>query len=50
VAVHLKEDCKARKKVFKLNIAEFDIKGRGTNGNIITKHPLAKVNRGPGSK
>lgn len=33
----------ARKKVFDFNFGEIDIKGRGSQGNILTKHPIKKI-------
>lgn len=33
----------ARKKVFDFNFGEIDIKGRASQGNILTKHPIKKI-------
>lgn len=43
VTVHLSPNCKARKKVFDFDFGQIDIKGRGAQGNIVTKWPIRKV-------
>lgn len=43
VRVHLSQGCRARKKIFDFDFSEIDIKGRGAQGNIITKWPVRRV-------
>jgi topoisomerase IV subunit A len=43
VTVQLTPGSRARKKVFDFDFAELDIKGRGSKGNTVTKHPVRKV-------
>lgn len=43
IHVALTPGSKARKKVFDFNFAEIDIKGRSSQGNILTKHPIKKI-------
>ncbi|MHB2154127.1 DNA gyrase/topoisomerase IV subunit A [Calditrichota bacterium GD2] len=43
VTVHLSPHCKARKKVFEFDFGKIDIKGRGSQGNIVTRWPVRKV-------
>ncbi len=43
VRVHLSQGCRARKKVFDFNFGDIDIKGRGAQGNIITRWPVRRV-------
>ncbi|MFD2257153.1 DNA gyrase/topoisomerase IV subunit A [Luteolibacter algae] len=41
--VHLKSALRIRNLVRPLHFAEFGIKGRGSQGNIVTKHPVEKI-------
>ena len=41
--IQLSQGCSARKKVFDFNIGDIDIKGRGSQGNTLTKYPVRKV-------
>jgi topoisomerase-4 subunit A len=43
VEVKLSQSSSARKKIFKFDFAELEVKGRGARGNILTKYPLRKV-------
>ena len=43
VTIHLSPNCKARKKVFDFDFGQLEIKGRGAQGNIVTKWPVRKV-------
>ena len=43
VQVQLSPGSKARNKVFQFDFATLDIKGRGSQGNIVTKYPVRKV-------
>ncbi len=43
VGVTLSPACKARQKSFEFDFATLDIKGRGSQGNILTKYPVKKV-------
>lgn len=43
VTVNLTAACKAKVKNFDFNFAELEIKGRGAQGNILTKYPVRKV-------
>ena len=43
VSVHLTTGSKARKKLFDFDFAYIDIKGRGAQGNILTKYPVRKI-------
>jgi len=43
VTVNLSARCKARNKVFDFSFADIEIKGRGAGGNILTKHPVRKI-------
>jgi len=43
VEVKLSPNSSARKKIFKFDFAELEVKGRGARGNILTKYPLRKV-------
>jgi topoisomerase IV subunit A len=43
VTVNLTATCKAKVKNFDFNFAELEIKGRGAQGNILTKYPVRKV-------
>ncbi|QCR21692.1 DNA gyrase/topoisomerase IV subunit A [Pontibacter sp. SGAir0037] len=43
VTVTLAPNASARNKVFDFDFAELMIKGKGSNGNIVTKYPIKKV-------
>jgi topoisomerase IV subunit A len=43
VTLTLSQNCSARIKVFDYGFADLDIKGRGSQGNIVTKYPVKKV-------
>jgi topoisomerase-4 subunit A len=43
VTINLTPACKAKLKTFDYNFAEIEIKGRGAQGNILTKYPIRKV-------
>ncbi len=41
--IQLSQGCSARKKVFDFDCGDIDIKGRGSQGNTLTKYPVRKV-------
>lgn len=43
VSVTLKSQVKTRKLKFDINFADLTIKGRSSKGNLVTKHPVKKV-------
>ncbi len=43
VTIQLSQGCKAHKKVFDFDFDWLAIKGRGSQGNIVTKYPIRKV-------
>ena len=43
VNVQLTQGCSARKKIFPFDFQDLSIKGRGSKGNVVTKHPVRKV-------
>jgi topoisomerase-4 subunit A len=43
VSITLKSQVKARKLKFDIDFADLAIKGRGSKGNIVSKHPISKV-------
>ncbi len=43
VSVQLSQGCKAKKKLFDFDYATLDIKGRSSQGNILTKYPVRKI-------
>ncbi len=43
VTVQLSQGCSAKKKVFDFDFDEIAIKGRGTQGNVLTKYPVRKI-------
>ncbi len=43
ISVYLSPRAKARKKLFDFDFAEIAIKGRNSQGNIVTKYPIAKI-------
>jgi len=45
VSVSLNPASKARKKVFEFDFADLAIKGRGAQGNIITRYPVRRVSQ-----
>ena len=45
--VHLDSDLKLRKLLIEFDFAELAIKGRGSIGNIVTKHKVSKIVRAP---
>ncbi len=45
VTVHLNPACRARKKTFDFDFSQLSIKGRGSQGNTVTKWPVRKVSQ-----
>lgn len=43
VDIKLTQGCSARKKTFDFDFGDIDIKGRGSQGNILTKYPVRSV-------
>lgn len=43
ITVYLTQGAKARVKVFDFDFASLEIKGRGAGGNILTRHPIRKI-------
>ncbi|RMG78281.1 MAG: DNA gyrase/topoisomerase IV subunit A [Bacteroidetes bacterium] len=43
VTIQLTQGCKAKKKVFDFDFGELAIKGRGSQGNIVTRYPVRKI-------
>jgi len=43
VTLHLTAGCKAKIKVFDFDFAGLEIKGRSSQGNIVTKYPVRKI-------
>lgn len=43
VNIQLSQGCGAKKKVFDYDFGELAIKGRGSQGNIVTRYPIRKV-------
>lgn len=43
VTIFLTQGAKARVKVFDFDFASIEIKGRGAGGNILTRHPIRKI-------
>ena len=43
IGVLLSQGCKAKRKSFEFDFSEIAIKGRASQGNILTKYPLKKV-------
>jgi len=43
ITVNLTSGSKARKKVFEFDFSTIEIKGRGSQGNILTKYPVRKI-------
>ena len=45
VQIQLSPNCPAKKKVFEFDFSSLNIKGRGSQGNIVTKYPVRKVSQ-----
>lgn len=43
VTLYLTQGAKARVKVFDFDFSTIEIKGRGAGGNIVTRHPIRKI-------
>jgi len=43
VSIKLTSGSTARKKIFDFDFSDLEVKGRGAGGNIVTKHPIRKV-------
>ena len=43
VTVHLSPACRAKVKVFDFDFAELAIKGRSSQGNVLSKYPIKKI-------
>ncbi len=43
VGIYLSPSSKARNKVFEYDFSDLEIKGRGSQGNIVTKYPVKKI-------
>ena len=43
INVQLSQGCKAKKKIFDFDFSTIEVKGRGSQGNILTKYPVRKV-------
>lgn len=43
VTVQLTQGCTAKKKIFDFDFGEIAIKGRGSQGNILTRYPIRKI-------
>lgn len=43
IAIYLSGRSRARIKVFDFNFSDIEIKGRGAGGNILTRHPVRKI-------
>jgi topoisomerase IV subunit A len=43
VNIQLSQGCKAKKKIFDFDFSEIAIKGRSSQGNIVTKYPVKKI-------
>lgn len=43
VTIHLTQNCRAKIKVFDFDFGELAIKGRNSQGNVLTKYPVRKV-------
>ena len=43
VTIQLSQGCTARKKIFDFYFETLEIKGRGSNGNIVTRYPVRKI-------
>lgn len=45
ITTYLTQGCKARIKVLDFDFSTLEIKGRGAQGNVLTKYPIRKVER-----
>lgn len=45
VTVYLSQSCRAKKKIFDFDFAELAIKGRSSQGNVLTKYPVRKISQ-----
>ena len=45
VTVYLSQSCRAKKKVFDFDFGELAIKGRSSQGNVLTKYPVRKISQ-----
>jgi topoisomerase-4 subunit A len=45
INVKLSQGCKAKIKIFDYDFSEMEIKGRGSQGNILTKYPIIKISQ-----
>ena len=43
VTIYLTQNCRAKKKVFDFDFGELAIKGRSSQGNVLTKYPIRKI-------
>lgn len=43
IEVKLSQGCRAKKKVFEFDFAELAIKGRSSQGNVLTKYPVQSI-------
>ena len=43
INVQLSQGCKAKKKIFDFDFGTLDIKGRSSQGNILTRYPVRKI-------
>ena len=43
VNIQLSQGCKAKKKIFDFDFSEIAIKGRSSQGNIVTRYPVRKI-------
>lgn len=43
ITVNLTQSCRAKKKVFDFDLADLAIKGRASQGNVLTKYPVRKI-------
>ncbi|MEL6673382.1 MAG: DNA gyrase/topoisomerase IV subunit A [Bacteroidota bacterium] len=43
ITVHLSPNCRAKKKVFDFDLGELAVKGRASQGNVLSKYPIRKV-------
>ena len=43
INIQLTQGCKAKKKVFDFDFSTIEVKGRGSQGNILTRYPVRKL-------
>lgn len=43
INVQLTQGCKAKKKIFDFDFSTIEVKGRGSQGNILTRYPVRKI-------